>query len=320
MWLPRFISSAVFVRFVAVAVLALIPAAASAAPDSFLSPLGPVAEAQRHHLIRVVFITMIAIVPVLVGVPLILWRYRYRSGGTNDASGVLYRPDWKFSAPLEVVMWGIPLAIIIALSWWLWKETDDFDPYRALGPDPLEVQAIGLDWKWLFLYPDQGFATLDKLVIPAGRPVRIALTSDTVMQSFRVSALGGQIYAMPGMRTEINLMASRPGSARGENTQFNGAGFEHQNFEVRALTPDAWQAWAQQPSALTLDDRTYGRIAKAATGAQTLEMLGGDDGQARFSLVTGDVFNGVISRYHHGEAVPPAAQPGAPAYQGGKDD
>nr|WP_245398799.1 cytochrome ubiquinol oxidase subunit II [Oceaniglobus trochenteri] len=289
------------------------------AQDSFLAPLGPVAEAQRSHLIRVTLITMIAIVPVLIATPLILWRFhRVHGSGAYRPEKRLYRPDWEFSGPLEVAMWGVPFAIIAVLGWWLWHESDRLDPYRALGPEPLEVQAIGLDWKWLFLYPDLGIATLNELVIPVDRPVRVALTTDTVMQSFRISALAGQIYAMPGMRTELNFIAARPGTARGENTQYSGAGFAEQHFAVTALSDGAWQDWAQVPADRVLDRATYARLGQAATPAQTLALLGLEGQEsARFGLGRRDLFDRVIARYHQGGPVAATAQPGAPAYAGG---
>ena len=116
----------------------------------------------------------------------------------------------------------------------LWHYTHTLDPYRPIASDQpaLEVQAVGLDWKWLFIYPDERIAAVDQLVIPVGRPVHISLTSGTVMQSLMIPQLAGQIYAMAGMTTQLNLAASRPGVYRGENTQFNGAGFQNEKFDV----------------------------------------------------------------------------------------
>ncbi|MCL3883135.1 cytochrome ubiquinol oxidase subunit II [Marivita sp. GX14005] len=303
-------------RLIVISALALV-AGSAGAEISFLDPAGPVAEAQRDHLIKVTAITMIAIVPVLIGVPLILWRYhRVHGSGRYKPHDGLYRPDWQFSGPLEAAMWGVPFLIIVFLGWTLWNETDRFDPYRALGPDPVEVQAIGLDWKWLFLYPDQGLATLDRLVLPENRPVRIALTTDTVMQSFRVSALAGQIYAMPGMRTEVNLIADRPGRLRGENLQYNGTGFAGQTFAVDVLSDEDWQGWAAETPERTLDARAYRLIARRGTAQEAREALGLAGGSAaRFRLDRPDLFDAVIARYHTGEPLPAAEQPGAPTYE-----
>ena len=222
------------------ACVALDPALASEPlQQSFLQPMGPVAEEQFSHLIRVVGITMIVILPVLLGVPFILWRYRY-SKPRGD-----YTPEWEFSKKLEYALWGVPVLVVAVLASWLWYSTDKLDPYETLGPDPLQVQAIGLDWKWLFIYPEEGIATVDELVVPVGRPVEITLTTDTVMQSLLIAPLTGQIYAMPGMTTKLNFSATRTGEAEGENTQFNGNGFGRQKFTVRALAPKDYASWVR---------------------------------------------------------------------------
>lgn len=290
-------------------------AAAHASPDSFLDPLGPVADAQRTHLFRVIAITMIAIVPVLVALPLILWRYHRRTGTGSYRPGGLYRPDWEFSGPLEIAMWGVPFTIIAVLGWWLWHETRALDPYKPTGPDPLQIQAIGLDWKWLFVYPEQGFATLGEMAVPVGRPVRIELTTDTVMQSLRISALAGQIYAMPGMRTELNFTASRPGETRGENTQFSGMGFAQQSFTVRALGEADWTRWAAEAPLRPLDAQTYGLLAKPTTPKQTADLLGAPAEIVRLAPVEPHLFHEVMMRYHDGTPVPASRQPGAPGFE-----
>ena len=246
-------------------VLLVVLAAHPALGQGFLTPEGPVAAAQREHLIRVTMVTMIAVLPVLIGVPLILWRYRRGGRGA-------YRPGFDFSAPLEIAMWGVPAAIIVLLGTWLWQSTEALDPYEPLGTDPLQVQVIGLNWKWLFLYPDQGIASIGTLAIPAGRPVRLQLTTDTVMQSFMVPALAGQIYAMPGMVSDLNLMASRVGTLTGANTQFNGTGFAGQQVDVQVMTPDDWTAWVQGgTTAPSLDAARYARLGVAGTTAQALQ-------------------------------------------------
>ena len=285
----------------------LVLVASPAWAQGFLTPMGPVAEDQRAHLIRVTALTMIAIVPVLIGVPLLLWRYRR---GRHAA----YRPGFEFSAPLEIIMWGVPTAIIIVLGFWLWQSTHKLDPYRPLGPDPLQVQVIGLNWKWLFLYPDQGVASIGTLLIPQGRPVQLKLTTDTVMQSFMVPALAGQIYAMPGMVTDLNLMADAEGEATGRNTQFNGAGFADQSVTVRAVDDAGWQAWiAQAADAPALDSATYAQLARPGSTADAASALGLPD--TRMRLSEPDLFQTVVHRYHDGQPLAPDQQPGAPGYQ-----
>jgi cytochrome o ubiquinol oxidase subunit 2 len=144
------------------------------------------------------------------------------------------------------LVWGLPVVIVCVLSWKLWEQSFQLDPYNSLDSTqaPLEVQVVSLDWKWLFIYPEQGVASVNALMIVAGRPVRFRLTSGTVMQSFIIPRLGGQIYTMAGMVTQLNLMASEPGEFRGENTQYNGMGFADQKFKASAVSQADFNAWA----------------------------------------------------------------------------
>jgi cytochrome o ubiquinol oxidase subunit II len=204
---------------------------ASATPVlSFLDPQGPVAAAQRAHLIDVVLLLLIVVVPVLVLTPIVVWRYRLNGSAR-------YTPAWSFFLPLEFVIWGVPIAIVVVLAVWLWENTEKLDPYKPLASaadPPLRVKVVGYDWKWLFIYPQFNIASIGEFAFPAGRPLDILLTSDTVMQSFFIPALGSQIYAMAGMVTKLHLLANAPGSFRGENTQFNGNGFYLQAFTATA--------------------------------------------------------------------------------------
>lgn len=304
-------------RAVAMAVLIVLFMSAGAAlgAASFLSPLGPIADAELTHLIRITAITMIAIVPVLIGVPLILWRYRR---GRKDA---VYQPDWTFSKPLEIAMWGVPIAIICVLGFWLWHSTVKLDPYKPLGPDPLEVRVVGLDWKWLFIYPEQGVASAGEMAIPVGRPVSLRLTSDTVMQSFMIPALAGQIYAMTGMETKLNFIADRSGTAVGQNMQYSGDGFSKQKFTLRALPEADWNAWVDKArgTPLELNAHTYVRLAQRGSLAEARAALAPhqSDGPLLFTLARQDLFQYIVQRYHQGSPVTAQRQPGAPAYRPG---
>ena len=203
------------------------------------NPAGPVAAEQWHlYLILAVVLVFVA-GPVLLLVPLIAWHYR--QSNKNDA----YCPDWGFSWPLEILVWIPPIGIVIGLAFLLWSATHSLDPYRPLAASQpsLEVQVVALNWKWLFIYPEEGVATVNRLVIPVDRPVHLSLTSGTVMQSLLIPQLAGQIYAMAGMTTHLNLAASRPGVFRGENTQYNGRGFQDQKFDVVATDAAAYKRW-----------------------------------------------------------------------------
>ena len=269
--------------------------ASDALSQSFLQPMGPVAAEQFNHLLRVVAITMIVILPVLIGVPLILWRYRYAKprGG--------YAPEWEFSAKLEWALWGVPVLVVVALASWLWYSTEKLDPYDPLGPDPLQVQAIGLDWKWVFIYPEEGIATVNELAVPVGRPVELSLTTDTVMQSLLISSLTGQIYAMPGMTTKLNFSATRTGEAEGENTQFNGDGFGRQKFVVRALEPADYVAWtASGTSDLVLDEQSYAILRRQSVLPDTRQDLGLKRNAQPIVMTLGadNAFGQVVAKYH----------------------
>ncbi len=283
--------------------------------SSFLDPGGPIAAAQRAHLIEVVAWTMIAILPVFILVPLMLWRYRYRNTKAR------YTPDWQFSGLIDLVMWGVPFVIVAVLATQLWRSTHALDPYKpidAAGP-PISVQVVGLDWKWLFIYPDQGIATVNELAFPAGSSVALDITTDTVMQSFMIPALAGQIYAMPGMRTKLHVLADAPGTFLGENTQWSGIGFAAQKFQARAMTPEAFAGWVAEVKAkgVPLDAAAYGRLAASSTGAEAHDALGTSQmpgGVIWFNRVAPDLFGTVMHRYMQGTPVPPAQQPGAVGY------
>lgn len=232
----------------------------SAFAGSFLEPAGPIASAQLSHFGVISALMLIVIVPMFVALPLVLWRYRRGGKGT-------YRPDWEFNWGLELLIWGIPVALVVALGTALWRQTILGDPYRALGPDPLVVEVVALDWKFLFLYPEQGVATLDLLALPEDRPVTLRLTSGTVMQSFIIPRLAGQIYAMAGMQTQLNLLADEAGDFTGRNTQYNGLGFATQSFTTRVMSPDDFEAWveATKAQATALDAAGYTTLLEPST-------------------------------------------------------
>ena len=272
--------------------------AATPAAQSFLQPMGPVAEEQATHLLRVTAITMTVILPVLIGVPLILWRYRLSSERAE------YTPEWESSNKLELVLWGVPIVIVIVLASWLWYSTGKLDPYEPAGENPLQVQAIGLDWKWVFIYPEAGVATVNELAIPVGRPVELTLTTDTVMQSMLISPLTGQIYAMPGMTTKLNFSATRTGTAEGENTQFTGSGFGQQKFIVTALEPDHYDAWlVRVRKGAVLNDVTYAILRRRSVLAEARVDLGlsKEAIPLHFSVRDNTLFERVVEKYHRPE-------------------
>lgn len=271
-------------RLAAGFIAAAVQTGCAHAADGFLDPDGPVAAGQRDLFFVTVLLVLVVITPIVVGMPWLLWRYRR---GSNAA----YRPNWHFSWPLEILAWGVPFAVVAVLSWFLWTASMRLDPYRPLNAavEPLRVQVVGLDWKWLFIYPDLNVASVDELALPVGRPVRLVLTSDTVMQSLLIPRLAGQIYAMAGMRTQLNLRADHAGRYLGENTQYNGRGFATQKFQAVALSDAAFSQWVGQArqSRLELDCATYARLARRDVV----------DSPRQYRVETPHLFDWIVDKY-----------------------
>ena len=241
------------------AAAALSLAGCSPLDKGFLVAAGPIAAHERHLFVIVCIIMLFVIGPVILLTPLFAWYYRLAN--TKSA----YRPRWSFNWPLEGLIWIPPTGIVIALAFFLWRDTHALDPYKALpyALPATEVQAVALDWKWLFIYPDLKIATVNDLVFPADRPVHLTLTSATVMQSLLFPRLAGQIYAMAGMATQLNIAANRPGTYLGENTQFNGDGFQRQHFPARALSTSEFEQWVAgvKAQSTALDAAAYAKLA-----------------------------------------------------------
>ena len=229
----------------------------------FLAAAGPVADHERHLFVIVCIVMLFVIGPVLLLAPAFAWHYRLAN--TRSA----YRPGWSFNWSLEGLIWIPPTCIVVGLAFVLWRDTHALDPYKPLPSDlpPTEVQAVALDWKWLFIYPGQQVAAVNELVFPADRPVHLKLTSGTVMQSLLFPRLAGQIYAMAGMTTQLNIAANLPGTYEGENTQFNGEGFQRQHFPVLALARADYDRWLVDAKARsqTLDAAAYAKLTARST-------------------------------------------------------
>ena len=297
-------------RWVAVWVaVLLLGACASETHLSFLDAQGPVADAQRWH-----FYWVLAIMTVLVAGPIFLltpfWAWRYRYGAKNSR----YTPNWKFSRTLELMSWGGPIIIVAILAVFVWRDAHKLDPYKPLASDQpaLRVQVIGYDWKWLFIYPDEGIASIGTLAMPVGRPVAMHLTSATVMQSFFIPALGSQIYAMGGMDTQLNLEASKPGRSLGENTMYNGDGFHLQKFTAVAMSPAQFKAWVSkaQANGVPLNAQTLKIISRQSTRSDLIAALPGaksTDGNVYFTGVSKSLYPAVVNATREGTPIAVAA-------------
>jgi len=282
---------------------------------SFLDPQGPIASVQRWHFFEALAVLVVFVaIPVFVLTPLILWRYRH------GATASRYTPKWSFSRPLEIASWTGPIVIVGLLTIIVWRDTHALDPYKPLPSDQaaLRVQVIGYDWKWLFIYPDQGIASIGTFALPAGRPVALQLTSATVMQSFHVPALGSQIYAMGGMVTQLNLQADWPGRSLGENTMYNGSGFQQQRFTAVAMMPAEFDTWvrAARSNGLPLDEKTLALIARRGTVAELIAALpqaGASGRELTFRGASAALFSAVVDATMRGAPAEAAPAPNASA-------
>jgi len=225
-----------------------------------LDPQGPIASAERLLLINSTAIMLVVVIPVIVATLAFAWWYR--ASNTHATRS----PDESYEGRVEFVVWSIPALTVILLGGVIWLGSHQLDP-RAPIPgksDPLRVDVVALDWKWLFIYPDHGVATVNQLVIPAGTPVEFRLTSATVMNSFFVPQLGSQIYAMGGMITHLHLLADKPGEYPGFSANFSGDGFSGMRFVVKSVPAADFNAWVAQArgTGSGLDDASYAELAK----------------------------------------------------------
>ena len=222
----------------------LLPLALGGCSGGVWDPKGPVGAAEWTITVDATIIMLAIVVPTILLAFFFAWRYR----ASNTRAK--YRPDWAFSGRLELLVWSIPLLVILFLGGVIWVGSHELDPGRPLkaapGVQPEEVQVVALDWKWLFIYPREGVASVNQVVIPAGTPVRFRITSGSVMNTFFVPQLGGMIYAMNGMETDLWLQADQPGSYLGRSAQFSGDGFPDMRFMVRSVTPADFAAWTAQ--------------------------------------------------------------------------
>ena len=225
-----------------------------------LNPKGLVAARERQLMIITVLLGLLVIVPVYIMTFFIAWRYRE---GNSKAK---YSPELTGSKLAETVWWGIPTAIILALSIITWQTSHSLDPSKALAVSakPLTIQVVALNWKWLFIYPEQNVASVNFVQLPVNTPVTFDITADAPMNSFWIPQLGGQIYAMPGMSTQLHLIASKAGDYTGTSANVSGEGFADMKFTTRAGSKTDFDAWVttakQSPEALSPD--VYQQLVK----------------------------------------------------------
>lgn len=257
-----------------------------------LDPQGPIGEAQRTIFINALAIMLVIVVPTILATLGIAWWFR----ASNTRAQ--YRPEWVYSGRIELVVWFIPLLVIMFLGGIAWIGSHDLDPAKPLDAQAksFKVQVVSLDWKWLFIYPDQSIASVNQLVIPVRTPIHFTLTSASVMNAFFIPQLGSMIYTMNGMTTQLHLQADREGVFHGLSSHFSGDGFPGMHFQVRAVATEAFDRWIADArnSTAALDRQSYDALARQSLSVAPMTYRAVDPG----------LFHDIVS-----QTIPPAPGP-----------
>ena len=247
-------------RYIAPALALTSAATLGGCSEGVLNPQGPIAFAERQILFNSLGIMLAIVIPTILATLGVAFWFR------SSNSRAVYMPDFTYSGRLEMIVWSIPAMTVLLVGGVAWVGAHDLDPRRAItsAVRPVNVQVVSLDWKWLFIYPDQGIASVNHLTVPVATPITFELTSSGVMNSFFVPQLGSQIYTMSGMATHLQLQADHPGSYPGLSAQFSGDGFADMRFAVDAVPADEFARWvtATRSTGPTLDAGTYADLAK----------------------------------------------------------
>src|ERR1700694_456128 len=261
---------------------------------NILDPQGPITAAEKTILIDSVAIMLAIVLPTIVAI--FCFAYWFRTSNPKAR----YLPRWAYSGRIELVVWSIPTLTIILLGGVAWIGAHQLDPAKPVegSAPPLRIQAVSLDWKWLFIYPDQSLSTINTLTVPVGVPLQFQLTSASVMNVFFIPQFGSMIYTMNGMTTRLNLRADSPGTFGGLSAHFSGDGFSDMHFDVHVVPSEEFSKWAQDASRAgqPLDERSYQEIAKPSM----------KNPPAIYRLADPDLFNAIVT-----QKLPPS--PGAQA-------
>jgi cytochrome o ubiquinol oxidase subunit 2 len=247
-------------RYIAPALALTGAATLGGCSEGVLNPQGPIALAERQILFNSLGIMLAIVIPTILATVGVAFWFR------SSNSRAVYMPDFTYSGRLELIVWSIPAMTVLLVGGVAWVGAHDLDPRHAISSTvkPVTVQVVSLDWKWLFIYPDQGIASVNHLTVPVGTPISFELTSSGVMNSFFVPQLGSQIYTMSGMATHVQLQADHPGTYPGLSAQFSGDGFADMRFSVDAVPADEFERWvtATRSTGPILDVGTYAELAK----------------------------------------------------------
>ncbi len=258
------------------AIFCLLSFGLSSCSVAVLNPVGPVGAGDASILINATVIMLAIVVPTILLAFWMAWRYR----ASNPRAE--YLPYWSYSGRIEAVVWSIPILTIMFIGGLIWIGSHRLDPFRPLSSSkpPLEVQVVSLDWKWLFIYPKNGIATVNQVVIPTGTPVHFSITSASVFNAFFVPRLGSMIYAMPGMISQLHLQSDESARLRGISAQFSGDGFSDMEFEVRSVPDAEFETWMKSTQAtdLPLDRDAYGKLLQQSERVQPVTYRLADPG------------------------------------------
>jgi cytochrome o ubiquinol oxidase subunit II len=254
-----------------------------ACSSGVLDPHGPVGGAERTILFNATAIMLAVVIPVIICTGLFAWWFR---AGNRRARRL---PDWSYAGRIEFVVWAIPALVILFLGGIAWIGSHDLDPQAPLAgsAQPIDIEVVSLEWKWLFIYPSLGVASVNRVVVPVGTPLRFRLTSSGVMNSFFIPQLGSQIYTMAGMTTNLNLQAGDPGTFEGLSAQFSGEGFSDMRFQVLAVPAGDFAQWITETRAHgnPLDEERYAQLALPSQ----------KDPATTFGTVSGGLFEAIVA-------------------------
>ena len=281
----RRVAQVLIASLIAIGMIALFVFVTQGRDMPVLDTHGLIANQERDLIYLTFGLGLLVVIPVLWMLFAIAWKYR---AGNTKAK---YEPEMDGSKKLEILWWGIPIIIIIALAIITAISTHALDPYKPIesSVEPVEVQVVALEWNWLFIYPDNGVATLNYLNIPEDTPINFTITSDAPMNSFWVPALAGQVYAMSGMSTKLHVMADTVGTYDGSSANISGEGFASMRFKVNSMTESDFSAWVIKSanSKDMLTSESYTELAKP----------GADKGEKTYMLMKKDLYNEIIMKY-----------------------
>lgn len=277
------------VRFLGAAAIPLVSGCSSV----LLSPKGDIGVQERSLILTALGLMLLVVVPVIILTLVFAWRYR----ASNPKAK--YAPKWAHSTAIEAVVWVVPCVIVAILAVIAYRTSYSLDPYRPLDSKvkPIKVEVVAMDWKWLFIYPDYGVASVNQMAMPVDTPVNFKITSDTVMNSFFIPQLGSQVYAMAGMETKLHLIANAPGQYEGLSANYSGPGFSDMHFKAIATSQQGFMDWIKHAKSMptALDSQTYKALAKPSMKLPV----------SYYSTVAPQMFGNIVNQYMaagaHGE-------------------